>query len=57
MVDGSVLDNKWKLREHNKRNDVIDVGNDSSMTRESRPELDLGGLREDLHRAWGEHDV
>ena len=58
VVDGSVVDSRAKLREHNLKNDVVDVGNDGIAQRESRPAVDPGeGLRQDLERAYGELNV
>lgn len=57
-VDGSVLDSRAKLREHNARLNVVDVGNDGIAQRESRPDVNpTKGLRRDLERAYAEIDV
>ena len=57
-VDGRVLDNRYKVKEHNKINNVVDVGNDGVGTRESKPQINPNqGLREDLHRAYSDLDA
>ena len=57
-VDGKPIASRADLREHNKRNDVLDVGNDKSVLRESTPDVRHGeGLRADLERAYSQHDA
>ena len=55
-VDGKPITHRGELTEHNKRNEVLDVGNDAAMTRERKWEYPTG-LRDDLERAYSEHDA
>ena len=52
-VDGSVIGSKADRREHNKRNGVIDVGNDPAALR-PKPPYEPHGLAEDIVRAMEE---
>lgn len=38
-VDGTLLDSRQKVREHNARNAVVDVGNDKAFTRPREPSV------------------
>ena len=56
-VDGSVLDSRRKLANHNARNDVIDVGNDPAVLRRPKPkgmrDVERGEARSRaIHRAF-----
>ena len=62
-VDGSIIDSRAKLRAHNARNGVVDVGNDPAFNDPARQgrtyEPDRQAIREDVRRAmqkggWGE---
>ena len=58
-VDRSILDSRVKLREHNRRNDVEDIGNDASFR---EPQIDHAagageGVGEDLRTAFEMYDV
>lgn len=55
-VDGRPLDSRAALREHNKRNDVIDVGNDQAAIRPSKREYDMKDLERDLVDAYDKFD-
>ena len=58
IVDRKPIGSRADLREHNKRNGVIDVGNDPSMRRERKPDVKPGeGLRDDLERIYSEWDA
>ena len=52
-VDGTLISSRSKLREHNARNDVIDVGNDPSLRR-PKPWVEPSGVLEDIQRAFQE---
>lgn len=59
-IDGRVLDNRAKLREHNLVHDVVDVGNDGAARRMQKPAAQerIGeDLRGDLERAYSKIDV
>ena len=49
-VDFSVLDSRKAVREHNKRNDVVDVGGDKAFKRPQTPKLRHNDLVTDLER-------
>ena len=56
-IDRQPIASRMDLREHNKRHGVVDVGNDPSMLRERRPDVNPGeGLRNDLERIYSEYD-
>ena len=59
-IDGRVLDSRAKLREHNARHDVVDVGNDGAARRKQAPAAQerVGeGLRADLERTYSKIDA
>ena len=49
-VDFSLLDSRKAVREHNKRNDVVDIGNDGAFKRPQTPKLRHNDLVTDLER-------
>ena len=59
-VDGSLLDSRAKLRDHNRRNDVVDVGNDPAFNDPARQgkayKPDRQAIIEDAKRAMAQHD-
>ena len=57
-VDMKPIASRADLREHNKRNNVVDVGNDKSMFRIGEKVSRPGeGLRDDLQRIYSEYDA
>ena len=52
-VDGSVIGSRADRREHNRRNNVIDVGNDLAVTRSKTP-FEPSGVGADIDRAMQE---
>ena len=57
-VDGRVIDSRQALREHNERNGVVDIGDDSVGLRDQHG-VNRGGedLRADLEETYGELSV
>ena len=58
-VDGSLLDSRAKLRDHNARNGVVDVGNDAAFTDPARQGKDYKpdpqAIHENTKRAMARH--
>ena len=58
-VDGTLLDSRAKLREHNARNGCVDVGNDPAFNEPARQgkayEPDRHAIIEDAKRAMAQH--
>ena len=58
-VDGTLLDSRAKLREHNARNGCVDVGNDPAFNAVSRQgkayEPDRQAIREDVRSSMARH--
>ena len=58
-VDGTLLDSRAKLRDHNARNGCIDVGNDPAFNDPARQgktyEPDRASIREDTKRTMARH--
>ena len=55
-VDGTVIGSRRELRGHNRRNGVLDVGNDSTVRNPKRPPIDpTPGVTEATSRAFAEH--
>ena len=58
-VDGTLLDSRAKLREHNARNGCVDVGNDPAFNEPARQgkayEPDRHAIREDARWAMQKH--
>ncbi len=58
-VDGTLLDSRAKLRDHNARNGCVDVGNDPAFTEAARQgkayEPDRHAIIEDTQRAMSKH--
>ena len=52
-VDNSIISSRADLREHNARNDVIDVGNDPSIYR-APPPTPPQGVKSDIIRSCKE---
>ena len=51
-VDGTILGSRSTIREHNRRNEVIDVGNDPSLWRGNPPPREMPDPVPDILRAW-----
>ena len=56
-VDGSLLSSRADIREHNRRNGVVDVGNDPAVMRPRHPEPSLGGGTADVLRAAIDREI
>ena len=58
-VDGTLLDSRAKLREHNARNGCVDVGNDPAFNEPARQgkayKPDRQAIIEDAKRAMAQH--
>jgi hypothetical protein len=54
IVDNTVVGSRSALREHNKRNQVIDIGNDPAIYRPRKP-YEPQGVEIDVKRAFAEH--
>ena len=58
-VDGTLLDSRAKLRDHNARNGVVDVGNDPAFNEPARQgkayKPDRHAIIEDAKRAMAQH--
>ena len=58
-VDGTLLDSRAKLREHNARNGCVDVGNDPAFNEPARQgkayKPDRHAIIEDVARAMAQH--
>ena len=52
-IDGTLISSRPVRDEHNRRNDVVDVGNDASLQR-PKPWVEPTGVREDIQRALQE---
>ena len=59
-VDGTLLDSRAKLREHNARNGCVDVGGDPAFNAVERQATswkpDRRAIVEDVQRAMAQHD-
>ena len=53
-VDGTLLSSRSRVREHNRRNQVIDVGNDPSLWRGNPEPRQMNDPAQDIVRAWEE---
>ena len=54
-IDGSIIDGRQALRDHNERHDVVDIGDDPIGYQPSAPTNRGGeGLRADLEETYGE---
>lgn len=53
IVDGSIIGSRTDRREHNRRNGVIDVGNDPAVLRRPAP-YEPRGVGEEIKRALDE---
>jgi len=51
MADGSMITSRAHHREHLKRHNLVEIGNDSSLTRPPPPKQIAPGLKEDIIRA------
>ena len=54
IVDGTVVGSRSALRDHNRRNQVIDAGNDPALYRPRKP-YEPQGVETDVKRAFHEH--
>ena len=58
-VDGTLLDSRAKLRDHNARNGCVDVGNDPAFNEPARQgkayKPDRRAIVEDVQRAMAQH--
>lgn len=50
VVDGSVISSRTDRREHNRRNECIDIGDDRAILRPQKP-YQPKGIAEDIQRA------
>lgn len=51
-VDGSVIDSRAKLREHNARNGVVDIGNDSGVREGRREHIPMPPMEKSVQDAY-----
>lgn len=57
IVDGRPIASRAELREHNKRNGVVDVGNDPAFLEPRQPNVEPQGVEMDVKRAMHECGV
>ena len=60
IIDGTYLDSRAKVREHEKIHDVDHVGNDQGVRRsilKGRDYTPAPGLRADIEKAWSERNA
>lgn len=56
MADGSMIMSRSQHREHLKRHNLVEVGNDSSLYKAPKPKSAPPGLKEDIIRAVNEFE-
>lgn len=55
MIDGTVIHSRSQHRQHLKEHGCVEIGNDSSLSKQPKPSYDSRGLKEEIIRAVDKH--